>query len=540
MFTNDPGLPSKNPTQSVWLDENPLKNYKSSEKPPKFTDIVVIGSGFSGASISYHLLVDPRTKINKDARNPASHLTVTMLEAREPCGGATGRNGGHLIPSNHRDFIEDCKGGKVQEEFAVSNRLFEQIGALEVKKFIEDSEIDCEFRFRGNLQVYEDKKEFEEDLVSLKEARKWGIGGQQIYSHEDLVKEFGPNDFVGGIKIPGGQVFPAKLIWHMITKSIEQGLLLYSNTPVTKIDLASPAEVIGLALTNKPRPQGSQNVWKVTTENGDIIYTHNVVHATNAYVSHLLKEFRSHVFPVRAQVISPAPQYCTNLFDYGLSLRYGLEYAIQRDYPKGRLIFGGRRTSSKTLEVDTANDAELNPDLCRDLRNDLKTPQLGNIGNHPEIEYDLREWTGIMGFSDDVYPYVGQLLGQDGALVGGQYASVGFSGHGMPKCFRCGREVARLISESYIAPSDAVAIRNNSSSVKNTDYEYLRQMAEFSDQKATKKLDTSVWQPVGVHDIDTWDYPLPNAFKITPERMSSVNSANWANRTLIAIPDSKL
>ena len=63
-----------------------LDYYRSTESLPEISDIVIVGSGFAGASAAYHLLNQ-----SDDSTKPS----ITMLEARQACSGATGRNGEH-------------------------------------------------------------------------------------------------------------------------------------------------------------------------------------------------------------------------------------------------------------------------------------------------------------------------------------------------------------------------------------------------------------------------------------------------------------
>jgi glycine/D-amino acid oxidase-like deaminating enzyme len=89
----DPGLPVPNPTRSFWQQpgHDKLLGIKSKELPSR-RNIVIIGSGMTACSVSKELL--------------ASDLsgTVTVLEAREVCSGATGRNGGRITCIAVRDF----------------------------------------------------------------------------------------------------------------------------------------------------------------------------------------------------------------------------------------------------------------------------------------------------------------------------------------------------------------------------------------------------------------------------------------------------
>lgn len=77
-----PTLPRPNPTLSGW--QNPpdaIADLRTTVELPKTADVVIVGSGISGASIAFNLL-------EKDP-----NLKVVMLEARQACSGATGRNG---------------------------------------------------------------------------------------------------------------------------------------------------------------------------------------------------------------------------------------------------------------------------------------------------------------------------------------------------------------------------------------------------------------------------------------------------------------
>lgn len=75
------GLPTENPTQSYWHKEpsEKLLGHRTTEHLPASADVVIVGSGISGA-FAAHALKEKRPELN-----------VVMLEAREACWGATGR-----------------------------------------------------------------------------------------------------------------------------------------------------------------------------------------------------------------------------------------------------------------------------------------------------------------------------------------------------------------------------------------------------------------------------------------------------------------
>ncbi|CAD0040322.1 unnamed protein product [Aureobasidium pullulans] len=79
-------LPSQNSSASFWHTEpsSELLGYRTTEGLPREADVVVVGSGISGASVAYHLLEELEGS-NGEEKN------VLVLEAREVCWGATGR-----------------------------------------------------------------------------------------------------------------------------------------------------------------------------------------------------------------------------------------------------------------------------------------------------------------------------------------------------------------------------------------------------------------------------------------------------------------
>jgi ribulose 1,5-bisphosphate synthetase/thiazole synthase len=75
--------PVPNATTPFWRTElHELDSHRTTPDLPTDCDIVIIGAGFAGAALAYYLYDE----------NP-SPPSVVILEAREACSGATGRNG---------------------------------------------------------------------------------------------------------------------------------------------------------------------------------------------------------------------------------------------------------------------------------------------------------------------------------------------------------------------------------------------------------------------------------------------------------------
>ena len=110
--------------------------------------------------------------------------------------------------------------------------------------------------------------------------------------------------------------------------------------------------------------------------------------------------------------------------------RWGYEYLQQR--PDGRILVGG---FSDVDADDSYTDSDAGSPLIWDrveryLREDL--------GVDPELTH---HWAGVVGYTEDSLPYVGEVPGRDGLYVSG-----GYSGVGNVPGFMCGRDIADTIA----------------------------------------------------------------------------------------------
>lgn len=140
-------LPVSNPTVPFWQkDVHKLHNHRSTERLPNHSDIVIIGAGYAGVSTAYHI-------INEKG---CADCTITILEARGACSGATGRNGGHLRPDlyGHIPTYVDRAGVEAGLEIA----KFEIAHVNAIKKVIEKEKIDCDFTLTRTMDVWCNEK----------------------------------------------------------------------------------------------------------------------------------------------------------------------------------------------------------------------------------------------------------------------------------------------------------------------------------------------------------------------------------------------
>lgn len=75
--------PSPTSTTPFWrTEEHELDTHRSTPELPGECNVLIIGAGFAGAALAHYIYED----------NP-SPPSVVILEARQACSGATGRNG---------------------------------------------------------------------------------------------------------------------------------------------------------------------------------------------------------------------------------------------------------------------------------------------------------------------------------------------------------------------------------------------------------------------------------------------------------------
>lgn len=92
--------PVLNSTQSFWRSAiHEIDCHRSTPELPPETDVLIIGAGYAGAATAYYLL-----------KENAAPPSVTIIDAREVCAGATGRNGKFPSSSTARKLIDNVQG----------------------------------------------------------------------------------------------------------------------------------------------------------------------------------------------------------------------------------------------------------------------------------------------------------------------------------------------------------------------------------------------------------------------------------------------
>lgn len=442
------GLPVPNSTRSYWHKDpsEKLLGHRTTPDLPAEADTVIVGTGMTG-SFAARFLKDPSS-----SPAAASQESLLVLEAREACWGATGRNGGHCQP-----FLYGASEDVARFEL----ETYEFLQGL-----VADERVDCGFRPVNGVHAMLTKDVFDAaaeaipalrrrvpdfaDKIAVVAAGRGVVDGPEGEGWaEGLTLERLRLDRPGVagaiVQKHAASMWPYKLVCHVLEKLLAEhgpaSFNLQTNTPVTGVS----------------RDADRPGRWVVTTPRGRVS-AKKVLLATNGYTSRLLPAFSDLIVPVRGQIgalLPPEPRvaldYSYVFFgkvddeDGGETTRD--EYLVQRPLPGGELILGGGRHLATGMAVGEWRDDTVEPRVATWLRTELE-PVLsldreGDKAPEEGLEASM-EWTGIMAYSRDQAPWIGAV---PESLGGGEglYIASGFTGHGMPRCALAGRGIARIM-----------------------------------------------------------------------------------------------
>ncbi|PYI30069.1 nucleotide-binding domain-containing protein [Aspergillus indologenus CBS 114.80] len=439
LIQQDPGLPRDNPTASYWQHiVHKLSNVQSASVPPT-TDIAIIGSGITGASVAKTILEQHGT------------YRVTLFEARTICSGATGRNGGQLAINAAENYVRMKMA--VGAEMAGKIIRF-NIKTLEAMREIaqrfahaQDPELTDVVKLRAFKDgasfgaVCEGIKELERDHPSLK-------GVYTVLDAESCEKEHGVFGAVGGVLHAAGTVWPYRVVTNLLEALLSQyasRLAIETNTPVTQVDY-------------KPSTD-TQHSYILHSARGCTRATH-VVYCTNGYTGHLLPNLRGILYPMKGTMTvqdwGATPLQPTRGLKASWAIHYlpyrdpetgdvadGLIYGMQ-DPGTGWYFFGGEKAPVE--ELLSANDTTIGATSVRFLQESVSSLLDRSGGTVDSGNTVVSSWSGIMGFSSDGLPLVGRLpstlTNRDG---NGEWFCGAFNGYGMPSAWLAGESLGLMI-----------------------------------------------------------------------------------------------
>ena len=273
-------------------------------------DLVVIGAGFQGLSTALHA-----------AR---AGLSVQVIEAGNLGAGASGVNGGQVIPGLKQDpeTLQVLLGEEVGQRLT----RFSAGTADVVFDLIAREGLDVEHLRHGWIQAAHTEAAME---VAVRRNRQWRAQGADVavLNRAEIALLTGADGYRGGfIDRRAGVVNPLALVHELARIATEAGAGLTLNDPVTSL-------------------QRDGGAWRVTTGSGRSIRGRKVLVATNSYSGDLVPGLAQslvwlHSFQIATE---PLPADCDFILPSGQAVSDSRRIVVYyRRSPDGRLVLGGR------------------------------------------------------------------------------------------------------------------------------------------------------------------------------------------------------
>ena len=374
---------------SFWLDA-PYEPRPALEGDVE-TEACVIGGGVGGLSC---------------ARRLVQHgIETLLLEAGTVAGGASGRNGGFLIAGTgvfHNDARERFGVQRARAMYARTLAAQQEIYELAAELGAGDS-----VRPVGLLRLAVSDEEANHVRDQADALRADGFPGE-IIEREDLPSALGRTGLIACLTAHDGALHPAR--WYRM--------------------LAHAAEAAGARICEGTRVRGpvpAPAEGPLATDGGSV-RARRVVVACDAALPALVPAYQGRVRARRLHMVATTPLPPT--LDHLVYARWGYEYLQQ--LPDGRILAGG---FSDVDGEGSYTDSDAGSPAIWDRVDRYLREELGASAE------PTHRWAGVVGYSDDSLPYVGEVPGRPGLYVSG-----GYSGVGNVPGFMCGRDIADTIA----------------------------------------------------------------------------------------------
>lgn len=375
-------------TVSIWQD-------RSSEAEHE-TDFLVVGAGISGASTAYWL--------------SERGQRVAVVDAGTPASGASGKSAGMLLLGTADPYsrVADLFGRERAAQiwrFTLDNRQ------LLLDHVVGDGENDAALRVVRGGTASAAVSEHERTELERSEAflRDDGLP-HELIGVATMREAFPSGAFFGGLRDPAGlTVDPARLTERVLGLATARGATVHPHHQVFRIE----------------EDADGVTVWS----SGARFRAEMVLLCANAYSPLLHPHFDGRIYPARGQMLAtePLPGRVT---PWGVYADFGYEYFWQ--LPTGELVAGGWRQKHADAEKGYSDET------TADIQDGLWSFLLRVFPALADVRVTHR-WGGVMGFSGDGLPFIGELPGRQRV----KYLA-GHTGHGLGFSFLAARHLVSL------------------------------------------------------------------------------------------------
>lgn len=393
-------------SKSWWLESLPREITPNPELSGREdADVVVIGGGYTGLSVGYHL------------KQMKPGMDVRILES-DICGyGASGRNGGFSMTLF--GLTKGITTFRFNDAKARSAHIYMENSVDYLHDVITRNNIDCDYERSGYLLVGTSPAQVKRVEHDFKIIEKWGLGGVERWGAARLAEEFNTDFYkLGWFEPRCGIVNPAKLARGLKDLAESVGAVIYENSPVNHF---------------ARRPTSG---FVVKTDRGEI-HAEYLVLATNAY-SILFPQLQNIQMPAFTHIVMTEPLTPAQYDAIGWKNRAGVEDArdlihYYRLTADNRIVMGGG-------DVSLAYGKNLDKDLNEKTFTLLKKHVVEIFPQLKGIRF-THQWGGPVSVTTDLAPVIGYLGSDKKAIF-----SMGCVGHGVSLTTMNGRTIAELIT----------------------------------------------------------------------------------------------
>jgi len=364
-------------TQPYWWDQTPAAETGDSALPAK-TDVLVIGSGYTGLHCAL--------------QTAAADRSTVVIDAEAAGWGCSTRNGGQISGEIKPGYEELSRRYGSAKAFAL---IKEARNALDwLGGFVKDQGIDCDYQQCGRFTAAHSPRQFRK-LVAGAQQQPAGLEQDlRVVTAQDQANEIDSAYYHGGlVNERHCSLDPAKYHAGLVRIAIKNGAQVITQCEATAIERVKDG-------------------FKVSTSRGTI-HARDLVVATNGYTGTVTPWQRRRIIPIGSYMLATEPMDLARANKLMPRQRVFSDtrkvVVYFRRSPDGRsLLFGGR------VSVFESDPVKSLPALRREMLRIF--PQLEDVS----ISHT---WMGFVGYTFDYLPHLG--------VADGVHYAMGYCGSGI-------------------------------------------------------------------------------------------------------------